>query len=375
MDAVRRDRPGTGSVPAVTRGIRPPSPPAASERARRPRLAAAVRRLWRDGQTLQLGVATDQAVVLAGIDDHSRAVLSLLDGTRDEAAVLADAEQRGCSRAVAATVLELLAAAGVLDDAADPADLPRGLTRPESDRLAPDLAALRLLRRRSGGGDALRRRAAARVVVVGAGRVGAPLAALLACSGVGTVDVIDDGLTRPADCGVGGLDLAAVGTQRGLAARALVSRSAPSARTGPVITPHLVVLAPAAGAALPEGPRAEPTLVAQVVDGIGVVGPLVHPRVSACLRCIELHRTDLDPGWPALSAQLSVETTDVTACDAGLALAVAAQAVREALAFLDAHRAPATVGGTLELSGDDWRWRRRSWQVHPDCDCGLDLTG
>ena len=34
-------------------------------------------------------------------------------------------------------------------------------------------------------------------------------------------------------------------------------------------------------------------------------GPLVVPGGSACLRCLELHRTDRDPSWPAVAAQLA----------------------------------------------------------------------
>ncbi len=346
-----------------------------SDRPARPRLAPAVRRLWRDGQTLQLGVSADRAVVLAGIDDRSRGVLALLDGTRDEARVLSDAERLGCPRELAAAVMDLLHAADALDDATLPHDVPGGLSRPERDRLGPDVAALRVSGAGAGVRDAVRRRARAQVVVVGAGRVGAPAAALLACAGVGWVDVVDDGVVRPDDCGVGGLELADIGFGRALAARRLIERAAPSVRTGPVVTPHLVLLTPPGGSAVPELVLRDPTLLAHVVDGTGVVGPLVRPRASACLRCIDLHRTDRDPGWPSLAAQLTAEAPGVTACDAGLALAVAAQAVREALAFLDGTRPPGSLGGTLELSPADWRWRRRSWQVHPDCPCALEQTG
>jgi hypothetical protein len=47
----------------------------------------------------------------------------------------------------------------------------------------------------------------------------------------------------------------------------------------------------------------------------------------------------------------------------------------QALAFLDGGALPATAGGTLELVLPDWRWRRRSWQLHPDCECGWRDTG
>ena len=38
--------------------------------------------------------------------------------------------------------------------------------------------------------------------------------------------------------------------------------------------------------------------------GASVVGPLVIPGRTSCLVCADLHRTDRDPVWPALAAQL-----------------------------------------------------------------------
>ena len=340
----------------------------------RPQLAPSARRLWRDRDTLQLGRTPGRAVVLAGIDAALRALLGLLDGTRDRAGVLAAAAAEGCPPTAAEAVLELLDGAGLIEDASDDRSVLATLRRDERDRLAGDLASLQLVRPRQAL-PATERRRAARVVVEGAGRVGAPLAALLSVAGVGAVDVVDDGLTRAQDCGVGGLDLSAVGRPRGEAARELVSSLAPSAASAPGVLPDLVVLSPAAGAALPEPPRHLPYLLAEVREGTGVVGPLVRPGASACLHCLDLIRTDRDPGWPALAAQLSVAATGVAPCDAALAVAVAAQAAQQALALVDGCDQPAAIGGTLELTLPDWRWRRRSWQVHPACDCAWRATG
>jgi hypothetical protein len=95
---------------------------------------------------------------------------------------------------------------------------------------------------------------------------------------------------------------------------------------------HLVVLAPADGASVEEhravlsGGVAH--LVAEVRETVGVVGPLVLPGSSTCLHCLELARSDLDPDWPALSAQLSQPPRSPVPCDGVLALAVATQAAR-----------------------------------------------
>jgi hypothetical protein len=335
-----------------------------------------VRRLWRDPETLQLGRPPGRAVVLAGVDSLVRSVLALLDGTRDRAGLVRAADAAGCPPARTEEVLALLTEAGLLDDAAADRGALAAMGRPERDRLAADLGSLRLVR----GDDglvAIRRRRAARVVVDGAGRVGATVAALLAASGVGVVDVVDDGLTRPEDCGVGGLSLTSVGRPRAEAARDLVA--AVTGRRGstgqPVVLPDLLVLAPPAGSPVPEPPRLVPHLLAEIRGDVGVVGPLVSAGSSACLRCLDLTRADRDPGWPALAVQLGTPSREVAPCDSALAVAVAAQTAMQALAFLDGGGLPSSAGGTLELVLPDWRWRRRSWQVHPDCDCGWRDTG
>ncbi|MCU1672062.1 MAG: UBA/THIF-type binding protein [Frankiales bacterium] len=335
----------------------------------RPVLPPVLRRLWRDRETLQLGRTPATAVVLAGLGSVLRSLLALLDGSRDRAGIVRDAD---CPPETTAAVLALLEGAGLVSDAAAPPPL-ADLDRAERDRLAPDLVSLQLVR-----GDPApitRRRQEARVVVLGAGRVGVPVAALLAVAGVGAVDVVDDGVARAEDCGVGGLALDMVGRCRGDAARALLTALAPSVRTAPVVLPDLVVLAPPAGTPLPDDPLPSPHLVADVREGVGVVGPLVRPGISACLHCQDLTRTDRDPGWPAVAAQLAVPAPAVAPCDGPLALAVAAQAAQQALAHLDGFALPATVGGTLELALPDWRWRRRSWQLHPACACAWRDTG
>jgi bacteriocin biosynthesis cyclodehydratase domain-containing protein len=113
-----------------------------------------------------------------------------------------------------------------------------------------------------------------------------------------------------------------------------------------------------------------PHLVARVRETTGVVGPLVLPGRSSCQRCHDLHRTDRDPAWPRIAAQLSAASRLRTAaCDSVLATAVAAHAALQVLAYLDGDPAPPAVDGTLEISQADGRVRRRSWVAHPACGC------
>lgn len=338
----------------------------------RPVLTPSVRELWRDRDTLQLGRAPGRSAVLGGVDPGARAALRLLDGTRDRAQALAGAVDAGCPAARAAELLDLLEDAGLLDDAAQDAPALVGLSRPERERLLADVGSLALVRG-DGGLPALEHRRTTRVRVQGAGRVGTPLALALAAAGVGAVDVVDDELTRPQDTGVGGLALTDVGRSRGEAARELLRSTVPSLPVEPVAAPHLVVLA-SARADAHDGARAlvlagVPHLVAEVRDTTGVVGPLVLPGRSACLRCLDLTRSDLDPAWPALAAQLASAPPRREPCDGALALAVAAQAALQVLTLVDGTAGPAALGGTLELALPDWRWRRRSWPLHADCGC------
>jgi hypothetical protein len=344
----------------------------------RPVLTPAARRLWRDRETLQLGRSPARSVVLAGLDPLTRAVLPLLDGTRERAQVVAAAAAAGCPSARAELLLDLLASAGLLEDAGADLGPLAGLERPERERLTADVASLALVRG-DGGLPAARHRADARVLVVGAGRVGAPLAALLVTAGIGSVDVVDEAAAGAQDAGVGGLGLQDVGRSRGEAARERLRAAAPSAPRGPLARADLVVLAPSRPEQLEEARRlvddGTPHLLAEVRETLGVVGPLVLPGRSACLRCLDLTRTDLDPGWPSLAAQLASPSRARTACDGPLAVAVAAQAAFQVLALVDGTVDPAAVGGTLELALPDYRWRRRSWPVHPDCGCVWPATG
>jgi bacteriocin biosynthesis cyclodehydratase domain-containing protein len=114
--------------------------------------------------------------------------------------------------------------------------------------------------------------------------------------------------------------------------------------------------------------RAEPHLLACVRETTGVVGPLVLPGRTPCLRCLALARGERDPQWPALSAQL-VGDPVTEPCDVVLASLVASVAGLQALALIDGDDAPATVGGVLEYDAVRGALRRRSISVHPACGC------
>jgi bacteriocin biosynthesis cyclodehydratase domain-containing protein len=138
----------------------------------------------------------------------------------------------------------------------------------------------------------------------------------------------------------------------------------------------LAVLAEYSGQEVPASLMLEriPHLAVRASEAIGVVGPLVEPGRSACLRCIDLAKTERDPAWPLILAQLAAAQrqpqAQPQACDTVLAATVAAAAAGRALACIDrAAPDPAVTNATLEFVLPDWEWRRRSWQPHPACTC------
>jgi bacteriocin biosynthesis cyclodehydratase domain-containing protein len=115
-----------------------------------------------------------------------------------------------------------------------------------------------------------------------------------------------------------------------------------------------------------------PHLLVRAQEAIGVVGPLVHPGRSACLRCVDLSKAARDPAWPKILAQAARDSATAAACDTVLAASTAALASAQALAVIDncGQQPPAALNGTLELVLPDWQWRRRGWPPSSSCACG-----
>lgn len=340
----------------------------------RPVLKPALRRVWRDETTLQIGLDPERAVVVSGVDTGAVRLLDALDGTRDESDVLRLARDFGVSERRARHLLEILGTAGLLDDGAAESRL-AAMSHADRQRLAPDLASLSLRRDTPGAGPAvLADRQRAGVRVHDAGRIGTTLATLLAAAGVGRIDIRDGGLVRPADVAPAGVGTTDIGTRRDLSLMAAIARVAPSTATTPLARPDIVVLtgSMAADPAIRDNliRRGVPHLRADIRETTGVIGPLVVPGESSCLRCHDLQRRDRDSAWPRIAAQLAAPLRDgAEACDVVLATAVATHAGLQVLAFLDGEPTPATINGTLEVTLPDGRVRRRSWSAHPACGC------
>ncbi|OIJ98245.1 TOMM precursor leader peptide-binding protein [Streptomyces monashensis] len=355
-----------------------------------PVLKPALRRGWRDRDTVQFGMTAAHAQTLGPMDPATRGFLDLLNGTRGLPLLREEGRRMHLPAGRVDTLLERLTRAGLVDDARGGGPAADALRERDDvlQRLRPDLTSLSLTTAEPGG--ALARLAARRVLgvrVEGAGRVGALLASVLSGAGVGEVDVRDTGRVEPWDVAPGGLPADSIGDRREAAAHAAVRRAAPdrprrhahspgSATRNPGLS--LVILAPRddVGVHAPDPGAAEPLmacgtphLYAGVVEGTGVVGPLVLPGETGCARCLHFERSDRDPAWPRLIAQWrSARARRIGACDLTLATAVAGLAAAHALAFLDG-RSPASTGARWEVSLPGLHWSARPLRPHPACGC------
>ncbi|MEV7239811.1 TOMM precursor leader peptide-binding protein [Streptomyces sp. NPDC093248] len=375
-----------------------------------PMVKPALRRGWRDLNTVQFGMTPAHAMTLGPMDTATGSFLDLLNGTRGLPLLRDEGRRMDLPDGQVDALLGRLARAGLLDDTrggGPAADALRERTD-VLERLRPDLASLSLTTPEPGGAlGRLAARGELRVQVRGAGRVGAVLASVLSGAGVGEVEVRDVGRVEPWDVAPGGLPADSLRERRQDAARAAVRRAAPgrparrtrsaratatagtagTAGTGAgtddpglslvILTPRddVAVHAPDPFTAEPLMASGTPHLYAGVVEGTGVVGPLVLPGGTSCAGCLHQNRTDRDPAWPRLAAQWrSGHARRVGACDLSLATTVAGLAAAHALAFLDGE-SPSATGTRWEMSLPGLTWHSRPIWPHPACGCGAAERG
>jgi hypothetical protein len=337
-------------------------------------LNPAARVLWRAADEVQLELGA-RAVILTGVQSEVIAAL-ISPSTPAEFADTGDrphnpdwAELDGLAEA-----LQVLAAQGFVWPRPDPDHRSQPAALPP--HLAGEIAALQG-RHGVRADRVLRGRGEASVTVHGTGRLAVAIATLLASANVGRVHLHDSGDVHRHDCAPGGLLAADEGRRFNEAANDAVRRAAPGVDTtpmGPGERTDLALLTsdaptePDVRAWLHE--RGIAHLSARTGADDAVVGPLVLPGLTSCLRCADLTRLDRDPAWTALAVQLGVPRRHAGASDIGLTTLTAGLAVIQALAYLDGDE-PTTLSSTLELRLPDWRLRRRSWPPHLLCECGV----
>jgi bacteriocin biosynthesis cyclodehydratase domain-containing protein len=308
--------------------------------------------LHRGPGAVQLGLDPNTGVEVRGLTDELVGMLVELDRPAPTVELLDRYSTAGAPRAELAGLLARLVERGALVDAA-------ALRRVESARRN------------------------ATVVAHGDGPLAVGVAIALAAAGVGTVYVAADGTVRGRDLGCG-YPPADRGRPRWLAAAEAVRAAAPGqVRTGlppQRLMPDLAVLA---DAVVPAAPlvdallsRRVPHLAVRLRDGSGLIGPLVLPGRSSCLRCLDLQRAADDPGWPMVAAQLAGRCGSASTSCVGAAAALAAEAALAALAGpASAASRPALLNGVLEFDTRSAVLHRRPLTPHPDCPCGAAGVG
>ncbi len=117
-----------------------------------------------------------------------------------------------------------------------------------------------------------------------------------------------------------------------------------------------------------------PHLVVRYVEGRVVVGPFVVSGHTACLRCLDLHRTERDPAWPLLMEQYTRLTRQdrpdgvPEPVDAALVAVASGWAVRDVSAYLAGAR-PLTWSRTMTMTPDLADIELQDWPARPDCGC------
>lgn len=143
----------------------------------------------------------------------------------------------------------------------------------------------------------------------------------------------------------------------------------PGARGSPV------VLVPAA--CEPDRPLTDALRLAGVTHlivrregGRGIVGPLVLPGRSPCVRCDDLHRRDRDPAWPRIVAQLAGHRGEAGRAVTDWVLATARLQVKA----LVAGASPDALGNVVEVDPAGVL-HARAVAAHPGCGCLVDEAG
>ncbi|HWS57726.1 MAG TPA: ThiF family adenylyltransferase [Actinotalea sp.] len=336
------------------------------------RLRAGLPVLWRGPTEVQVGTDPRWAVALTDLSPSAARALTGLPGgaTERELRVALAAEAVPTDEADA--VVAHLATARLLL----PGPRASGGTAARTALRPADLRTWSLLDADGDAGPLAERRARARVRVDGLGPLGATLAAVLAAAGIGTLELADDRPVTAAEVGFGSLHSGDVGRPRSAGVARAVREVRPGVRTAAPgdVPADLVVLVEHAVA----DPVGYDGLLAAELAHLSVVlreasvlvGPLVLPGRTACLRCADLHRTDREPLWPRLAAQLAGDQgTRAAAEETTLAVVGAALAAAQVLSHVDG-RPCAVHDASLEVELPAALPRTTAWAPHPRCRCG-----
>lgn len=276
--------------------------------------------LRRDTRTLQLGLEWPGVAALQA-SPSVRAVLDAVDGFRDVTGVVLAAAAHGVAVEDARQAVEALLDAGALVDQA----VVKPLAVPESTWSALWL----LAGPRSTAGAVMTARQQTRVHVLGSGQVAALVRSLL----------VQEQLTMTHDI---------------------------EAATVLVIAADQEPSREAADDAMRSG---SPFLCVGIRELVGLVGPFVVPGRTACLRCVDLSRSALDPCWPTLIQAAQAAHAPASSCPPSLVAATAGYAAQEA-ALWASGALPVCCDGVVEIPHGLGEVQTVAYPPHPECGCG-----
>lgn len=94
------------------------------------------------------------------------------------------------------------------------------------------------------------------------------------------------------------------------------------------------------------------------------IGPMIEPGSGPCLLCLELHRRDEDPAWPAMATQLLGRRGAV---ESALVSTEAAATVARLVWGRIGHGAGGSESVRIDAASGERTTRR--WLPHPECGC------
>ena len=334
--------------------------------------------LWRDTETLQLGLGREAVTIKSVGDAEERLINLLFRGIATDA--LPDLGSSLGIRSQDANDLIQRLRPALLDEA------------PESKTERPDSLHEEFVRQAFAeiirasfetnidGRKILASRATHSVRILRLNKTSLILSLALAAAGIGKIVCDDDSPIELADTGTIGFDRSQVGKPKSLALAELLSKSAAPCRLiraaeaersagatalNIVVASHPLAMADFELSAKPSASRSPGLLAIELGVEVSRVSPVIVAGVTACLDCRNLAEANRDESWAALASQLRFRKERLD--DAQTSLLCAGFAIEKAIRYLDALQ-PATFEATT-VDHRTGLVQLQTWQRQPDCGC------
>jgi len=334
--------------------------------------------LWRDTQTLQLGLGRE-AVTIENVGDAEERLINLLfRGIATES--LPDVgSSLGLQAEDSESLMRRLRPA-LLDEAREPKGERVDSLQEEFVRQAFAEIIRASFETNLEGRDVLASRANHAVSIMQLNKTSLLLALALAAAGIGGIICNDDSPIELADTGHLGFDRSQIGKPKNLVlsemfnkskapcqliGRGEASRLAKACGLKVVVAHHPLAMADFAEFKTSGQPKGSALLAIELGVEVSRVSPVIVAGITACLDCRNLTETDRDDSWAALASQLRFRKERLD--DAQTSLLCAGFALEKSLRYLDAHQPT-----SFEATNVDHRTglvQLQTWQKHPGCGC------